>query len=364
MGTIKIVGDIGKDVDSTEIINLIDETDPDEEIHVIILSNGGDVDQGLDILNALNRHPGIVSFMIERANSISASITQSASKGKRIMAANGEMVIHLPMVEFGMANELDLEKITEFLQIQKKRLISTFKRTGLSAAKIGALLDKETYLDAEAAKELGFIDEIDENTSKAVAIMNWFNKAKKTMAKAPEEEQIHAQEEEEEEETLMSLAQVMEEFDAAGIPEKEIVRALSQMLQDIPKDTKAFHEGIPIPFPPPFEFLNENDDPERKPKAKATGDDPERKPEAKGTEDDPEIKALVIKGLMDEGKLTNAMATWAKEKTIAELWAFGKVAPKVVNLTDKLPDFKGSAVETADEIQVTGTLNVKEFKTS
>lgn len=330
MGMLKIVGEIGKDVFSKDIVALIEAYGPDEEIEVLLLSPGGDIDQGLEITNALQRHPGIVTIRVEVANSIAASIAQAASSGRRIMASNGEMIIHLPMVPLIMANELDLDKIKEFLQIQKTRLISTFKRTGLSINRLGNLLDQETYLDAESAKKLGFIDEIDENLSKAVAIMKFNFFPKKAKAEEhPEENQIH------------SLAEMLEKVKEAGVEEEEIVKALAQFLEQ--RETK-----------------NAEHEPKKEPEA--TEHEPKKEPVA--TQDDPETKALIVTSLKASGQMTDAMDIWAKDQTIKELTAFAKVAPKVVSLTDKVPDFKKIVPETPDEIKKTGSVAVMQFDSS
>lgn len=356
MGQINIIGIIGKDVTSADVMNQLAAYPENEAVDVFLFSQGGDVNEGLKIMNSFARHKGEVSMFVDRADSITASILQGASPGKRFISANGQVGIHLPMVMpfAGPANELDLEKAKEFLQTQKCRLISTFIRTGLSEARLGEMLQNETFLDAKTAKALGFVDEIAEQ-SKAVAMFKeLFGKLGLTASAegddigGPDEGGIKR-----------TIAQTLEELSGAGITEDQIVQALAQLIpakEPAKEPAKATTDVEPPPAQAGFwDDLKEDIKKEftqiiRRPAG-------ESQLQSQASVDDPYLHGLMIKDMKADGLISVAMEPWAMSQSIAQLKAYGQNALAVVPVSvGGVPNFDASAVVTDDQIQTVGTM--------
>jgi ATP-dependent Clp endopeptidase proteolytic subunit ClpP len=128
-------------------------------IDLHINSPGGDVFDGIAIYNLLKQHPAKITTYIDGfAGSISSVI---ALAGNPVyMAENAKYIIHNPSgVTMGTA--VDHRKTADILDGIRDSMTKTYtSKTGKSADEINALLDAESWLSAEQALEIGFIDEI------------------------------------------------------------------------------------------------------------------------------------------------------------------------------------------------------------
>ena len=155
-------------VEALEIVEALAEH-KDKHVHLRINSGGGDVHAGLGIYSCLLRHPGGVTTHIDGIAASMASVLAVAGNPAK-MASTALLMVHNPWtVSLGEAN--DLRKEADILDLCKSSMLTAYEnRTGLSKERIGELMDAETWLDAEAALELGFIDEIEEPMSAAASI--------------------------------------------------------------------------------------------------------------------------------------------------------------------------------------------------
>jgi len=141
----------------------------EKEITVRVNSLGGDVDTALDIAAQFEAHGQIVCDLYAFNASAATILTMGAKKVR--MHENGMYLIHKAMIwvdEFGHMNEDDLDIIIEKLKVkQQDSAIVTLniakmyaKKTGKSIQKILNLMKEGRWLNADTAKEWGFIDEI------------------------------------------------------------------------------------------------------------------------------------------------------------------------------------------------------------
>lgn len=126
---------------------------------IAINSGGGNVTDGVAMFNALRTYKG---HTLARIDGIAASMATIVALGaKRVaMADNGWWMVHNP---WGiMAGEAgDMRRQADVMEQIGKSMIATYvAKTGLPEADIKAMMDAETWLTAEEAKEKGFIDEI------------------------------------------------------------------------------------------------------------------------------------------------------------------------------------------------------------
>jgi len=168
IGEIYIYGEIvdykwtDEDASPSHIKTELDKLKNVDSINLYVNSPGGNVFAGVAIYNLLKRAPQKVTAYIDGiAASIASLIILAADKV--VMPLNGIIMIHNPwMVAAGEASTFRdladrLDKITDSV------LISTYQeKTGIDKEKLKAMMDNETWLGADEAKELGFIDEIQE----------------------------------------------------------------------------------------------------------------------------------------------------------------------------------------------------------
>lgn len=129
------------------------------DITVKLNSPGGSVGDGNAIYNLLKNHKAHVTVDIDSLALSMGSLIAMAGDTIRI-AENGMMMIHNPWgVAVGDAEAL--RKSAEVSDKFKAGMVRIYAdRTGMSTDEISALMDDETWLDAEEAVEFGFADEI------------------------------------------------------------------------------------------------------------------------------------------------------------------------------------------------------------
>lgn len=128
-------------------------------LNVSLNSPGGSVIDGNAIYNSLVNHKARVNVSIDSVALSMGSVIAMA--GDFIfMAENALMMIHNP---FGMAmgDSDELRKTADVMDKMKNSLIKAYTRkTGKDAEELSALMDAETWMDADEALEAGFVDEI------------------------------------------------------------------------------------------------------------------------------------------------------------------------------------------------------------
>lgn len=132
-----------------------------EEITLHIISPGGDVFEGYSIYNALKNSGKKITTHIEGTCASIATLVAAAGQNI-IMNRTAQFMIHNPKVS-GLSSDADskrLRNVADQLDQIKSILIDVYERkTGLSKEKLWALYDNETWMTADEAEQMGFIDE-------------------------------------------------------------------------------------------------------------------------------------------------------------------------------------------------------------
>lgn len=129
------------------------------DITVFINSPGGDCFAASEIYTALKEHKGKITVKINGIAASAASVIAMA--GDMIeMSPTSMIMIHNPsMLMYGEVSEL--EQGIEFLNEVKESIINAYQlKTGLSRSKLSHLMNDETWMNANAAHDLGFCDRI------------------------------------------------------------------------------------------------------------------------------------------------------------------------------------------------------------
>ena len=134
----------------------------DTPINLRINSLGGDVFDGMAMYNVIKRRDAKTTVYIE---GIAASIATIISLGadEVVMAENSLFMIHNAWGGT-MGEAKDMRKTAETLEKITGELTDIYrKKTGLSYDALAEMMDEETWLNANEALEMGFIDTISDS---------------------------------------------------------------------------------------------------------------------------------------------------------------------------------------------------------
>ena len=161
--TIRIIGEITDDTAAyicSEIRYL--SRNSKEPLTLILKSPGGSISAGMAIYDTLNASGCEVTTVVEgMAASMAAFLaTCAATKGRRFCQPNAEIMVHQPLGEVqGQASDISIA--ADHISSTKRKLIKIFADSvNLEKSKIKALTDRDTWLSAEDALKMGFVDHI------------------------------------------------------------------------------------------------------------------------------------------------------------------------------------------------------------
>lgn len=159
--------------DIQEFIASIPEDD--NNIDLRIHCSGGSCIEGWAIYDALRRSDKNISATIEgECSSIASIILLAAPAERRYATKNSRMCLHNPALEYLDSDSYarltpdnidtlitDLEVQAKALREEQDRILDLYvERTGANRKALQTLMDKDTYINAGRAQELGFISTI------------------------------------------------------------------------------------------------------------------------------------------------------------------------------------------------------------
>ena len=131
----------------------------DADVVVNINSPGGDYFEGLAIYNLLREHRGRVTVKVIGIAASAASVIAMAGDEVQIARA-GFLMIHNAWVTTS-GDRHQLKETADWLAPFDATAADIYAvRTGLKAAEVGVLLDKETWIGGNEAVEKGFADSL------------------------------------------------------------------------------------------------------------------------------------------------------------------------------------------------------------
>lgn len=158
-----LAGPIDDNVANIIIAQLLflESEDSKKDISLYINTPGGYIHSGLAIMDAMNHiKPGVSTMCVGIAASMGSLLLSSGQKGKRYILPHAEVMIHQPLGGAeGQASDIE---ISAKHILKQKDIINKIlaKNTGQSIKNIEKDVDRDYYLDAEAAKKYGLVDEI------------------------------------------------------------------------------------------------------------------------------------------------------------------------------------------------------------
>lgn len=129
-------------------------------LNIHLNSVGGDVFDGVAIYNTLLQHAAKKNIIIEGVAASIASVIAMAGD-KVSMFETAMFMVHKPWT-FAVGTDRDMEKSADILKKLKETIVRAYmsKAKDLSEKDINDLIDEESWMLAEEAKEWGFVDEI------------------------------------------------------------------------------------------------------------------------------------------------------------------------------------------------------------
>jgi ATP-dependent Clp protease protease subunit len=132
-----------------------------QDVDMHISSAGGSAFDAIAIYDLLKKYPGTVTTYIDALAASAASIVAMGGKTV-VMSKYALLMIHKPMVGTG-GNADELLKDVQMLNVVQARLAQIYiDKTGLDGVTVNSLINSVTWLSADQALDLGFIDRVED----------------------------------------------------------------------------------------------------------------------------------------------------------------------------------------------------------
>ena len=139
----------------------LESQDPNSDIYMYIDSPGGEVLTGLGVYDTMQYiKPDVCTINLGMCASMGSFLLMGGAPGKRFSLPNVEVMIHQPSGGTqGKASDMKLA-VDHIIRLRQKLYDIYAKHTKMSQKQMERLFDRDTWLTAEQALELGLIDKI------------------------------------------------------------------------------------------------------------------------------------------------------------------------------------------------------------
>ena len=139
----------------------LESENPNKEIALYINSPGGYVTAGLAIYDTMQFiRPKVSTLCIGQAASMGSLLLAAGEKGMRYTLPNARIMVHQPSGGFrGQAADIMLHA-QEILKLKRRLNEIYVKHTGRDLSAVEEALERDNFMDAEAAKSFGLVDEV------------------------------------------------------------------------------------------------------------------------------------------------------------------------------------------------------------
>ena len=139
----------------------LESQDPNKDIYMYIDSPGGEVLTGLGVYDTMQYiKPDVCTINLGMCASMGSFLLMGGTPGKRFSLPNVEVMIHQPSGGTqGKASDMILA--AEHIKHLRQKMYNLYGRhTKMNQEQMEQLFDRDTWLTAERALELGLIDKI------------------------------------------------------------------------------------------------------------------------------------------------------------------------------------------------------------
>lgn len=139
----------------------LEKKDPDKDIVIYVNSPGWSVTAGMAIYDTMQHIKcDVCTVCVGMAASMGAMLLMAGAKGKRFALPNADIMIHQPLggVE-GQATDIAIH--AEYILKMKKKLNGMIvKHTGQKLTKVEVDVERDYFMDAQAAMAYGIVDKV------------------------------------------------------------------------------------------------------------------------------------------------------------------------------------------------------------
>ena len=158
-----VTGEVEDHMASVIVAQLLflESENPSKDISMYINSPGGVVTAGLAIHDTMQYiKPRVSTVCIGQACSMGSFLLAAGEPGMRIALPNARIMIHQPSGGArGMASDIEIQA-REILRLRQRMNQHYANYTGKTLAEIEKAVDRDTWLDADEAKEFGLVDKV------------------------------------------------------------------------------------------------------------------------------------------------------------------------------------------------------------
>ncbi|QCB56372.1 ATP-dependent Clp protease proteolytic subunit [Sphingopyxis sp. PAMC25046] len=158
-----VTGEVEDNMASLIVAQLLflESENPKKDIYMYINSPGGVVTAGMAIHDTMQYiRPRVGTVCIGQAASMGSFLLAAGEPGMRVALNNARVMVHQPSGGArGMASDIEIQA-KEILRIRKRMNDLYVKYTGKSLKEIEKAMDRDTFLEADEAKEFGIVDHV------------------------------------------------------------------------------------------------------------------------------------------------------------------------------------------------------------
>ena len=158
-----LVGPIDDNVANLVVAQLLflESENPDKDIHLYINSPGGVITSGMSIYDTMQFiKPDVATMCIGQACSMGSFLLAAGAAGKRYCLPNSRVMIHQPSGGAqGQASDIEIQA-REILYMRECLNALLAQHTGQPLERIERDVERDLFMNADAAKEYGLIDSI------------------------------------------------------------------------------------------------------------------------------------------------------------------------------------------------------------
>ena len=158
-----VTGEVEDNMASLIVAQLLflESENPKKDIWMYINSPGGVVTAGMAIHDTMQYiRPRVGTVCVGQAASMGSFLLAAGEPGMRVALTNARVMIHQPSGGArGMASDIEIQA-KEILRIRKRMNDLYVKYTGRSLKEIEKAMDRDTFLEADEAKEFGLVDHV------------------------------------------------------------------------------------------------------------------------------------------------------------------------------------------------------------
>lgn len=163
---IDLFGEVGWEITAKDVRTQLDGAG---DVDVFLNSPGGDVYEGLAIMNALRAHEGTVTLFIEGMAASIASVIAVGGADRVVARPHAELMLHHAW-SGALGNADEMRKSAENLERISANLADIYAdKSGMSPDAVLDLMSAETWFSASEALAAGFVDAVEDARSPVVA---------------------------------------------------------------------------------------------------------------------------------------------------------------------------------------------------